>query len=102
MPIHHDTIEDGQNKTSHRLFSIKHNANGPAVRHDKLYSDRFFRGFYFDIIPHMCVCSLLFSFRRWYPDEYSAAFNKKAAHRALDDIKESIKELKYYRKAVFK
>ncbi len=38
---------------------------------------------------------------RWYPDNPHAAFKKKDAHRALDDIKESIEELKQYRKYFF-
>ena len=40
--------------------------------------------------------------RRWYPEEYAAAPRKAGAHRALDDIKESIEELKYWRNTVFK
>ena len=39
--------------------------------------------------------------RRWYPDVYSAAPKKVGAHRALDDILESVRELSYYRDAVF-
>ncbi|KAK3602514.1 hypothetical protein CHS0354_029329 [Potamilus streckersoni] len=39
---------------------------------------------------------------RWYPEEFKKAPKKKKSHRALDDIKESIEELKYYRKTVFK
>ncbi|KAJ3300069.1 Oligoribonuclease, mitochondrial [Borealophlyctis nickersoniae] len=40
--------------------------------------------------------------RRWYPTEYSEAPVKRNTHRALDDIRESIAELQYYRQAVFK
>lgn len=40
--------------------------------------------------------------RRWHPKDFSNKPEKKLAHRALDDIKESIEELKYYRSAVFK
>ncbi|PAV82246.1 hypothetical protein WR25_24502 [Diploscapter pachys] len=40
--------------------------------------------------------------RRWYPKELSEAPPKKLAHLALDDIRESIDELKYYRRTVFK
>jgi oligoribonuclease len=40
--------------------------------------------------------------RRWYPAAYAGAPKKSGAHRALDDIKESIEELRYYRKSVFK
>jgi len=37
--------------------------------------------------------------KRWYPALPS--FKKQSAHLALDDIKESINELKYYRQRVF-
>ena len=37
---------------------------------------------------------------RWYPS--CAKFYKRATHRALDDIRESVAELKYYRSKVFK
>ncbi len=39
---------------------------------------------------------------RWYPKEYEARPNKKGAHRALDDIHESLAELRYYRKHLFR
>lgn len=35
--------------------------------------------------------------RRWYPQRYAAKPHKKGVHRALDDIRESIEELRYYR-----
>ena len=40
--------------------------------------------------------------RRWYPDAYADAPKKAGGHRALDDIKESVAELAYYRQTVFK
>lgn len=39
--------------------------------------------------------------RRWYP-EVSAGLKKNGAHLALDDIRESIAELKYYREKLFR
>ncbi|MER7502797.1 oligoribonuclease [Nonomuraea pusilla] len=39
--------------------------------------------------------------RRWYPRVYFAAPEKQGGHRALADIVESIRELRYYRAAVF-
>jgi oligoribonuclease len=39
--------------------------------------------------------------RRWQP-ELLEAFKKRGAHLAMDDIKESIDELKYYRETFFK
>jgi oligoribonuclease len=40
--------------------------------------------------------------RRWYPEMYSKGPKKTGNHRALDDILESIRELRYYREAVFR
>lgn len=40
--------------------------------------------------------------RRWYPDAFSQAPTKVRTHRALDDIRESIAELRYYKEAVFR
>jgi oligoribonuclease len=39
--------------------------------------------------------------RRWYPRIYYAQPDKGLAHRALADIKESIRELIYYRRTAF-
>ena len=39
--------------------------------------------------------------RRWYPAVYSKRPNKAEHHRALDDIRESIEELRYYRERLF-
>ena len=39
--------------------------------------------------------------RRWFPRVYYAQPKKGLAHRALADIKESVRELDYYRKTVF-
>jgi oligoribonuclease len=39
--------------------------------------------------------------RRWYPRVYYNQPAKGLAHRALADIKESVKELEYYRRTVF-
>ncbi|MGH3624602.1 MAG: oligoribonuclease [Sciscionella sp.] len=39
--------------------------------------------------------------RRWYPRIYYAQPDKGLAHRALVDVRESIKELEYYRRTAF-
>jgi oligoribonuclease len=39
--------------------------------------------------------------RRWYPRAYFASPTKNGGHRALADIKESVRELRYYREAIF-
>jgi oligoribonuclease len=40
--------------------------------------------------------------RRWYPATFAGAPRKSDSHRALEDIHESIAELRYYRQAVFR
>jgi oligoribonuclease len=40
--------------------------------------------------------------RRWYPGALEATPRKATAHRALDDIRESIEELRWYRTNVFR
>ncbi|MEO6989126.1 MAG: oligoribonuclease [Aquihabitans sp.] len=39
--------------------------------------------------------------KRWYPATMAAVVRKGIAHRALDDIRESIEELRFYREHVF-
>ncbi|HVV83806.1 MAG TPA: oligoribonuclease [Kofleriaceae bacterium] len=39
--------------------------------------------------------------RRWYPEELGALPAKNDAHRALDDIQESVAELRFYREHLF-
>ncbi len=40
--------------------------------------------------------------RRWYPEAVAAAPTKAGGHRAMDDIRESVAELAYYRAAIFR
>jgi len=47
------------------------------------------------------VSSLKELCRRWYPRVYFGQPAKGLAHRALADIRESIRELEYYRRTVF-
>jgi oligoribonuclease len=39
---------------------------------------------------------------RWRPDVLDAAPKKASTHRALDDIRESVAELRYYRETLFR
>jgi oligoribonuclease len=47
------------------------------------------------------VSSLKELCRRWYPAVYKKRPNKAEHHRALDDIRESIQELRFYREHLF-
>ena len=40
--------------------------------------------------------------KRWYPKEVAHAPRKSGGHRAMDDIRESVAELRYYRDTIFK
>jgi oligoribonuclease len=48
------------------------------------------------------VSSLKELCRRWYPEIYRGRPSKKETHRALDDIRESVAELRYYRETMLK
>ncbi|XP_012669755.1 small fragment nuclease [Clupea harengus] len=76
---------------------------GNSVHADKKFLDKYMPQFmsqlHYRIIDVSTVKELC---RRWYPAEYKKAPSKKGSHRALDDIRESISELKFYRKAIFK
>ena len=39
--------------------------------------------------------------RRWHPDVLKSAPDKAGGHRAMDDIRESVAELRHYRAALF-
>ena len=40
--------------------------------------------------------------RRWYPEDLKEYTKSASAHRAMDDIKESLEEMRYWRKRVFR
>ncbi|XP_053547551.1 oligoribonuclease, mitochondrial [Bombina bombina] len=76
---------------------------GNSVHADKKFLDKympqFMRHLHYRIIDVSTIKELC---RRWHPEEYELAPKKAASHRALDDIRESIKELQYYRESIFK
>ena len=48
---------------------------------------------------HIDVSSFKEVIKRWYPE--ADEFKKASSHRAMDDIKESVNELKFYRDKLF-
>ncbi len=74
---------------------------GNSIHADRMFLNKYMKNFlghlHYRVID---VSSFKECIRRWYPDE--PGFAKKNAHRALDDIKESIVELKYYREKYLK
>ncbi|KAM9299358.1 oligoribonuclease, mitochondrial [Gastrophryne carolinensis] len=76
---------------------------GNSVHVDKVflnkYMPQFMRHLHYRIVDVSTIKELC---RRWYPAEYEHAPRKASSHRALDDIRESIKELQFYRAHIFK
>lgn len=74
---------------------------GNSVSHDRRflikYMPKLANHFHY---RHIDVSSFKEVITRWYPT--SEEFKKKSSHRAMDDIKESVEELKYYRSLLFK
>lgn len=74
---------------------------GNSIHIDRLYLEKYMGNFlnhlHYRIIDVTSIKELV---KRWYPDD--RYFDKSNSHRALDDIKESIKELEYYRAKLFK
>lgn len=74
---------------------------------NSIWSDRKFLDIYMPkVTAHLHyrmldVSSLKELTRRWYPRVFVCAPKKRGGHRALADIRESIQELEYYRRALF-
>ncbi|KAL5004369.1 hypothetical protein ScPMuIL_017825 [Solemya velum] len=76
---------------------------GNSVHADKAFITKYMPDFakhlHYRIVDVSTVKELC---RRWYPEEFNKTPKKQLCHRALEDIKESIAELRYYRKAIFR
>lgn len=76
---------------------------GNSIGMDRRFLDR-----YMPALEHhlhyrsIDVSSLKELCRRWYPAIYRKRPGKSERHRALDDIRESIAELRYYREHLFR
>jgi oligoribonuclease len=88
--------------TSHIPEANKAQLAGSSVHVDRIFLQRDLPRvdsyLHYRIIDVSSIKELV---RRWYPRVYFASPTKTGNHRALGDILDSIKELKYYREAVF-
>eukprot|EP00252_Welwitschia_mirabilis_P021441 TRINITY_DN5503_c0_g1_i1.p1 TRINITY_DN5503_c0_g1~~TRINITY_DN5503_c0_g1_i1.p1 ORF type:complete len:252 (+),score=63.68 TRINITY_DN5503_c0_g1_i1:246-1001(+) len=92
------------------LEFVKHHTGpiSPSLAGNSIYVDFMFLKKYMPklaaVFSHVLVdvSSIKALCYRWYPKEAEKAPKKKNSHRALTDIKDSIAELKYLRKAIFK
>ena len=73
---------------------------GNSVHVDRMFLNKYMKNFldylHYRIIDVSTIKELS---KRWYNN--SEIFRKRNTHRALDDIKESIEELKFYRRNFF-
>ncbi len=76
---------------------------GNSVHMDRIFLNKYMKKFldhlHYRIIDVSTIKELS---SRWYPEEIKKIPLKKFSHRALDDIKESIEELRFYRQNMFK
>lgn len=75
---------------------------GNTIGMDRTFLERDMPGFlswlHYRVVDVSSIKELV---RRWYPRVYFAAPEKTGGHRALGDIEDSIRELRYYRDTVF-
>uniref|UniRef100_A0A0D9VFS6 Exonuclease domain-containing protein n=1 Tax=Leersia perrieri TaxID=77586 RepID=A0A0D9VFS6_9ORYZ len=90
-------------------FVRKHVGSAPPlIAGNSVYVDLLFLKKYMPqlaaIFSHVIVdvSSIMALCIRWYPKERKQTPRKEKNHRAMDDIKESIAELKYYKDNIFK
>lgn len=103
------TVSEAEAEADLLAFVSAHTApNKAPLAGNSIHQDRLFLSRYMPTFTAHChyrlvdVSSVKELVRRWYPEEYAKRPSKKAVHRALDDIHESIAELRYYREVAFK
>lgn len=99
------TLEQAASETL--AFLAKHVAKGTSpLCGNSVWKDRAFLERYMPSILELLhyrivdVSTIKELARRWYPADYQPP-KKKETHRALDDVRESIEELKWYRAKLF-
>lgn len=103
------TVSEEEAEAEMLAFVSDHtNAQEAPLAGNSIHQDRLFLSRYMPTFTAHChyrlvdVSSVKELVSRWYPEEYAKRPSKKASHRALDDIRESIAELRYYRDVAFK
>jgi len=99
------TIEDAEEATLAFLSKWAEPGSSPLCGNSIAHDRRFVRRYMprFDSVLHyrnIDVSSIKELVRRWYPREMWAP-KKKGNHLAMDDIRESVEELRYYRERIF-
>ncbi len=104
---HGVTLEEAQRQVLEYLQRFVPQAGQAPIAGNTIGTDRGFLAKYMSEVDEFLhyrsidVSSIKELSRRWFPRVYFNAPEKAGGHRALADILESIRELEYYRKAVF-
>ena len=103
------TVGESEAERATLAFLAEHCAQGESIlAGNSIWQDRRFLAEYMpgilDFLHYRLVdvSSVKELVRRWRPEVLAEAPKKAGAHRALDDIRESIEELRYYRAQVFR
>ncbi len=106
--VRESTVDEAQASAALLGFLEKHTQKKKApLAGNSIHQDRRFVARYLPEVEgwlhyrNIDVSTIKELARRWYPKQYVDRPAKKGSHRAMDDLLESIAELKYYRKAVF-
>jgi oligoribonuclease len=100
------TVEYAEAETL-KFFKEHCDANTALLSGNSVWQDRNFLQKYMPSLVDFCYYRLLDItaikevIRRWYSGDPNAEFKKKENHRAMDDIFDSIEELRHYRKYFF-
>ncbi len=106
--VRESTIDEAQASGAILDFLAKHTQKNKApLAGNSIHQDRRFLARYLPEVEdwlhyrNIDVSTIKELARRWYPQQYANRPTKKGNHRAMDDLLESIAELKYYREAFF-
>jgi len=106
--VQESTVDEAQVSAALLDFLSKHTTKKKApLAGNSIHQDRRFVARYLPEVEdwlhyrNVDVSTIKELGKRWYPKQYGGRPTKKGSHRAMDDLRESIEELKYYRKALF-
>ncbi len=106
--VRESTVDEGQASSALLSFLAEHTHKKKApLAGNSIHQDRRFVARYLPEVEdwlhyrNIDVSTIKELVRRWYPRQYADRPPKKGSHRAMDDLLESIAELKYYRESVF-
>lgn len=101
------SVEEAEERTLHFVQKWANSRTAPlagnSIHQDRRFLAKYMRKLedylHYRIVDVSTVKELV---ARWYPEEFRERPRKNDDHMALADIRASVEELRYYRKAVFK